>query len=84
MPAMPTSGPVACPPPSSSLAVRWVQNSYSDWIPRYLVEEITRTLFDNLDTLGRVHPAAGQISMDRATNTPIDLHPGAEAYFSSK
>ena len=49
-----------------------------------LVEEITRTLFDNLETLGRVHPAAGQISMDRATNTPIDLHPGAEAYFSSK
>ena len=34
----------ARPPPSSSLAVRWVQNSYSDWTPRYLVDEITRRI----------------------------------------
>ncbi len=49
-----------------------------------LIEAITKTLFDNLETLGKVHPAAGQISMERATATPIALHPGAEAYFSSK
>lgn len=46
-----------------------------------MVYNITKTLFDNLDQVGEVHPQAAAISLDTATNTPIDLHPGARRYF---
>ncbi|MEW5421737.1 TAXI family TRAP transporter solute-binding subunit [Amorphus sp. 3PC139-8] len=42
---------------------------------------ITKTLFDNLDELGKVHPQAKAINKETATNTPIALHPGAQRYF---
>ncbi|MDQ0314041.1 TAXI family TRAP transporter solute-binding subunit [Amorphus orientalis] len=42
---------------------------------------ITETLFGNLGELGEIHPKAKEISLDTATNTPIDLHPGAKRYF---
>ena len=46
-----------------------------------LVNTITKTLFEHLQELGEVHPQAKAISLDTATKTPIDLHPGAKAYF---
>lgn len=46
-----------------------------------LVYSITKALFDNLDELGEIHPQAGAIALETATNTPIDLHPGAQRYF---
>ena len=46
-----------------------------------LVYSITKTLFDNLDQLAEIHPQAGAIALESATNTPIDLHPGAQRYF---
>src|SRR3546814_13652604 len=46
------------------------------------IYSITKTIFDNLDRLGEVHPQAGAISPDPATSTPIPLHPGAKHYFS--
>jgi len=46
-----------------------------------LVYTLTATIFDNLDRLGQVHPAAALISLDRAEATPIPLHPGAARYF---
>ena len=46
-----------------------------------LVFRITEALFDNLGTLGEVHPAAKQITREGATATPIPLHPGAARYF---
>ncbi len=42
---------------------------------------ITKTLFENLGELGAVHPMAKAIALDTATQTPIDLHPGAKRYF---
>ena len=48
-----------------------------------LVNTITKTLFEHLQELGEVHPQAKAISLDTATKTPIDLHPGAKAYFDS-
>ena len=47
------------------------------------IEAITRTIFENLGELGEVHPQAKAISLDTATNTPIDLQAGAKAYFDS-
>ncbi len=46
-----------------------------------LIYQITKTIFDNLDELGEVHPKAKDISLENAPNTPIDLHPGAKRYF---
>ena len=48
-----------------------------------LVNTITKTLFEHLQELGEVHPQAKAISLDTATKTPIDLHPGAKSYFDS-
>ena len=48
-----------------------------------LVSTITKTLFEHLQELGEVHPQAKAISLDTATKTPIDLHPGAKSYFDS-
>jgi len=46
-----------------------------------LVYSITKALFDNLDQLAEIHPQAGAIALETATNSPIDLHPGAQRYF---
>ena len=48
------------------------------------VQSLTAAIFDNLGQLGEVHPQAKAISLETATRTPIDLHPGAAAYFASK
>ncbi|MGP9788334.1 TAXI family TRAP transporter solute-binding subunit [Roseinatronobacter sp. NSM] len=47
------------------------------------VQALTAAIFDNLDTLGEVHPLARAISHDTAPNAPIALHPGAAAYFQN-
>ena len=49
-----------------------------------LIERITATIFDNLAELAQVHPQAMAISKETATNTPIALHPGAQAYFDRR
>ncbi|MBR3371977.1 MAG: TAXI family TRAP transporter solute-binding subunit [Rhodobacteraceae bacterium] len=48
------------------------------------VQSLTAAIFDNLDTLGEVHPLARAISHDTAPNAPIALHPGAAAYFQNR
>lgn len=49
-----------------------------------LIYQITKTLFDDLEGLGAVHPAAKKITREKAVNTPIALHPGAQRYFDGK
>jgi uncharacterized protein len=46
-----------------------------------LIYNITRAIFENLDTLAAVHPQAREISVETAPDAPIDLHPGARRYF---
>jgi TRAP transporter TAXI family solute receptor len=54
----------------------------SDAMPEDLAYEITKTIFENLDTLIAVHPEAENISADVATETdPVPVHPGAQRYF---
>lgn len=48
------------------------------------IYSITKAIFDNLDTLGEVHPQAAAIAPETAPNTPIALHPGAKRYFDGK
>lgn len=50
-----------------------------------LVYNITKTIFENLDTLAQTHSAAKKISIDTARDgMPIPLHPGAEKYFKEQ
>ncbi|MBO1271080.1 TAXI family TRAP transporter solute-binding subunit [Shewanella sp. 4t3-1-2LB] len=43
--------------------------------------QMTKLLFENLDYLGNAHAAAKAITLDKATNSPIPIHPGAERYY---
>lgn len=54
----------------------------SQFVSDETVYEITKTLFDNLDTLSQVHPQATNIKVETAVNTPIPLHQGAQLYFN--
>ncbi|WP_336344843.1 TAXI family TRAP transporter solute-binding subunit [Halalkalicoccus ordinarius] len=44
------------------------------------VHDIVQAIYENLDQLAEVHPAAEQFE-ETARDAPIDLHPGAEQYF---
>jgi len=47
-----------------------------------VVYDITKTLFENLDTMVATHNAAKDIDISKyAVGMPIPLHPGAEKYF---
>lgn len=44
--------------------------------------QMTKLIFDNLDTLKAAHSAAADINLDNAAkDSPIPLHPGAERYY---
>lgn len=50
-----------------------------------IVYRITKAIFDNLESVRAVHPAAKVISLERALAIrPIDIHPGALRYFREK
>jgi TRAP transporter TAXI family solute receptor len=50
-----------------------------------LVYQMTKLLFENLDTLAAAHAAAKDIKLANAlTGMPIPLHPGAEKYYKEK
>ncbi|MDO5729159.1 MAG: TAXI family TRAP transporter solute-binding subunit [Actinomycetaceae bacterium] len=49
------------------------------------VYEITKALFENLDTIHQAHQAAKNITLDSIENgLAVDLHPGAVKYFKEK
>lgn len=50
--------------------------------PEATIYAITKSMFDNLDSLAQVHPQAADIAIETATQTPIPLHPGAQRYFN--
>ena len=49
-----------------------------------LVYRLTKTLFDELPDLTRVHSAAATIHPDKAPATPIPLHQGAARYYRER
>jgi uncharacterized protein len=46
-----------------------------------LIYRITRTIYENLDELGPVHPMARFIEVGHAEEVPVEIHPGARRYF---
>ena len=54
----------------------------SDAVSDEIAYEMTKQLFENLDTLEASHQAASQIDVSKALEgMPIPLHPGAEKYY---
>ncbi|HEU0070847.1 MAG TPA: TAXI family TRAP transporter solute-binding subunit [Alphaproteobacteria bacterium] len=50
-----------------------------------LVYQMTKTMFDNLDTMVASHAAAKDIKLaDALTGMPVPLHPGAERFYKEK
>ncbi len=53
-----------------------------DGVPADVVYTMTKSMFDNLDTLVAAHSAARGIVRDEAIKSlPVPLHPGAERYY---
>ncbi|HLQ85834.1 MAG TPA: TAXI family TRAP transporter solute-binding subunit [Salinisphaeraceae bacterium] len=51
-------------------------------VPDDLVYEMTKVLYENLDTLKAAHNAAEDIKLEHALDgMPVPLHPGAERYY---
>ena len=49
------------------------------------VYNLTKYLFENLDTLSNAHQAASDINLETAQdNTVIDIHPGAQKYYDEQ
>ena len=47
--------------------------------------QMTKQLFENLDTLEAAHKAAAQIKLENALKgMPVPLHPGAERFYKEK
>ena len=54
----------------------------SDAVSDEVAYQMTKQLFENLDTLVAAHQAAAQIDVQKALEgMPIPLHPGAERYY---
>jgi len=48
-----------------------------------LVYNLTKTMYENVETIAKAHDRGNQISLDNAVKgfDPVPLHPGAEKYF---
>lgn len=66
-----------------SVAVQRIQLSCAAGLDEELAYQITKALYENLDTLATYHAAAATISRDAAPNVVgADLNPGADRYFT--
>lgn len=55
----------------------------SDELDEETVYDLTRTMWENIDRIQQTNAAAEDITLDTAQDSiPVDLHPGAERYYS--
>lgn len=67
-----------------TLAVRAIWATHSD-TSEEVIYELTKALFENTETLGKVHPKGKEISLDYALESvSIPVHPGALRYYEEK
>lgn len=70
-------------PATETLGVSSLLVSRDD-LDEELAYRLTRTLFEVLPELQKVHPAARLIDPEQAPATPIPLHPGAARYYRER
>ncbi|MDK3073783.1 TAXI family TRAP transporter solute-binding subunit [Sedimentitalea sp. JM2-8] len=67
-----------------TLAVRAIWATHAD-VSEEIVYAVTKALYENTETLGKVHPMGQRISLDKALESvSIPVHPGAEKYYAEK
>lgn len=67
-----------------TLAVRAVWATHAG-LDDKIAYEVTKALYENLDTLSKVHVKGKEISLDTALESvSIPVHPGAEKYYKEK
>lgn len=67
-----------------TLAVRAIWATHAD-LPEDVAYAVTKALYENIDTLAKVHVKGKEISLETALESvSIPLHPGAERYYREK
>jgi len=67
-----------------TLAVRAIWATHAD-LPEDIAYAVTKALYENVDTLAKVHVKGKEITLKSALESvSIPLHPGAERYFREK
>ncbi|MCG8520348.1 MAG: TAXI family TRAP transporter solute-binding subunit [Pseudomonadales bacterium] len=67
-----------------TIAVRAIWATHAD-LPEDIAYAVTKALYENTETLGKVHVKGKEISVETALQSvSIPLHPGAERYFREK
>jgi len=67
-----------------TLAVRAIWATHAE-VPDDLIYAVTKALYENTETLGKVHPMGKRISLETALESvSIPVHPGAEKYYAEK
>ncbi|WP_136635130.1 TAXI family TRAP transporter solute-binding subunit [Pseudooceanicola onchidii] len=67
-----------------TLAVRAIWATHAD-VSDDIIYAVTKALYENTETLGKVHPMGKQISVEKALESvSIPVHPGAEKYYAEK
>ena len=67
-----------------TLAVRAIWATHAE-VPEDVIYAVTKALYENTETLGKVHPMGQQISLDTALESvSVPVHPGAEKYYAEK
>ncbi|MCB1439329.1 MAG: TAXI family TRAP transporter solute-binding subunit [Nitratireductor sp.] len=67
-----------------TLAVRAIWATHAE-VPEDIIYAVTKALYENTETLGKVHPMGKRISLDTALESvSIPVHPGAEKYYAEK
>ena len=67
-----------------TLAVRAIWATHAE-VSDEIIYAVTKALYENTETLGKVHPMGKQISLDKALESvSIPVHPGAEKYYAEK
>jgi len=70
--------------PVETLAVRAIWATHED-VPDDIIYAVTKALYENTETLGKVHPKGKEISLDKALESvSVPVHPGAERYYKEK
>lgn len=68
----------------ATIAVRAIWATH-DQLDNEMAYQLTKALYENTETLGKVHVMGKQISLQTALESvSIPLHPGAERYFKEK
>lgn len=67
-----------------TLAVRAIWATHAD-VSDDIIYAVTKALYENTETLGKVHPKGKEISVETALESvSIPVHPGAQRYYDEK